>query len=156
MDRKATMMVRLLGASKIPMLGYARPKILQHTEDACEVLIPLRRRTKNHWNSMYLGALAVGADLCAGLPAFHALEQHKKNGQTMGFVFKSMKMEFLWRPDADVRFVAHDVAGLLAEVDQAAKDGERHEFLTLVEGFIEGRDEPVVRAEMEMSFRLKR
>ena len=60
-----------MGKLKIPVIGYVAPKLLELDDNTVKVKIRLRRRTKNHLNSMYFGVLAVGADLAAGAHAFY-------------------------------------------------------------------------------------
>jgi hypothetical protein len=67
----------LLGLFKIPLLFYVSPKIIEISPDSCIIKIKLRRRTKNHLNSMYFGAMAVGADVAVGLHAFYLSELKK-------------------------------------------------------------------------------
>ena len=61
----------LLGFVKIPMIRYTKPKLLMINDDDVRVKIKLRRRTKNHLNSMYFGALSVGADIAGGIQVFY-------------------------------------------------------------------------------------
>ncbi len=63
------------GLMQIPMMGYIRPKLIEISDAKVVVRVNLSRRTKNMYNSMYLGALAVGADCVAGFfPAKFMLE----------------------------------------------------------------------------------
>ena len=93
----------LLGLFKIPMLGFVRPKLIQLDEQEVHVKIKLRRRSKNHLNSMYFGALAVGADVAAGIHAFYFAEQMEKK---VALAFKGIKGEFLMRAESDITFVS--------------------------------------------------
>lgn len=95
----------LLGLFKIRMIGFVNPKVVEFNEEHLVLKIRLNRRTKNHLNSMYLGALVVGADLAAGLPiAFLARENNIK----ISLAFKNMSSEYMKRPDSDVFFVVED------------------------------------------------
>ncbi len=58
--RRANLYLNLFGFSKVPLIWLCHPKIIAIDSEHVEVRIPLRRRTKNHLNSMYFGALAVG------------------------------------------------------------------------------------------------
>ena len=69
--KKMKWMLFLLGLTKIPIIGYVKPKLIELNDEKAGVKIKLRRRSKNHLNSMYFGALAVGADVAAGLHAFY-------------------------------------------------------------------------------------
>ena len=82
----------LLGRFKIPMLGYTAPKLIELNNNKAKVKIKLKRRTKNHLNSMYFGALAVGADVAGGIHAFYFANMHNKK---VSFAFKGMSCEFI-------------------------------------------------------------
>ena len=67
---KSNLELYLFSFFKVPMLFYCRPRIVALDDEKVEIRLPLRRRTKNHLNSMYFGALAVGADVAGGFIAF--------------------------------------------------------------------------------------
>lgn len=114
--------LNLFGLTQVPMIFYCRPKIVRIDDEICWVDIPLSRRTRNHFRSMYFGALAVGADVAGGfLARHHIMKSHHK----LSLIFKSYSAEFLKRPQADVRFVCEDGAILAAMVDEANATGER-------------------------------
>jgi len=126
--------VFLLGFFKIPMLWFVRPKVISIDAEQCVVKIRLRRRTKNHVRSMYFGAMAVGADLSAGLHTFYFAGKDQKR---MHFVFKSMQCDFLKRAETDVRFISTEGSKIAEAVERARTSGERQNQ----EVMIEGRDE---------------
>ena len=72
------------------------------SRDFAKFKIRLRRRTKNHLNSMYFGALAVGADVAGGVHAFYFSEKHNLK---VSFAFKGMNAEFIMRAEADCIFI---------------------------------------------------
>ena len=90
-----------LGVFKIPLLYFVRPKLISINSNEVYVKINLRRHTKNHLNSMYFGALAVGADVAAGIHAFYFAEKHNKK---ISFSFKSMNVEFIQRAETNITF----------------------------------------------------
>lgn len=103
---------------KVALIGYLRPRLIELNEEKIVICLPLRRRSRNHLNSMYFGALSVGADLAAGLHGFyHAdLAQCK-----VSLVFKSFQAQFLRRPESDVYFVCSEgeiVKKMLQETQQ--------------------------------------
>lgn len=99
--KKINRLLWQLGVFKIKMIGFIFPKVKYFDREKVVIRVPLNRRTKNHMKSMYLGALAVGADLAAGLPiAFMAREEKVK----LSLAFKSMSSEYLKRPDSPVFF----------------------------------------------------
>lgn len=143
--------VFLLGFFKIPMLWFVRPKVVSIDEKECVVQIRLRRRTKNHVRSMYFGAMAVGADLSAGLHTFYFAE---KDQNRMHFVFKAMDCQFLKRAESDVRFVSREGDKLKECVDQARESGERQNQEVLVEG-VDNQNEVVATFRMVVSVKFK-
>lgn len=102
---KMQWMLFLLGLVKIPLIGYLKPKLVVLNDETVQVKIRFRRRSKNHLNSMYFGALAVGADVSGGIHAFYFSKKHNKK---VSFAFKSMKAEFLKRAESDVIFECNE------------------------------------------------
>lgn len=94
----------LLGIFKIPMIGYVRPQLVSIDDETVKIKINLTRKSKNHLNSMYFGALAIGADIAAGIHTFYYAE---KSNQKISFSFKDMKADFLKRAESNITFVSH-------------------------------------------------
>jgi acyl-coenzyme A thioesterase PaaI-like protein len=89
------------GRFEVPMIGYLKPEIIELSDKSIVIKIKLNRRSKNHLNSMYFGALAVGADVAGGLLAFY----HADRAQVkLSLAFKSFEAQFLRRPESDVYF----------------------------------------------------
>lgn len=105
--KQMSWLLYLLAHVKIPVMGYLRPKLLVMNDEMVQVRIKLRRRSKNHLNSMYFGALAVGADVAGGIHAFYFAKKHDKK---VSFAFKSMHATFLKRAETDVLFVCEEGA----------------------------------------------
>lgn len=112
----------LLGFFKIPMIWYVKPRLIEINEERVVAKIRLRRRTKNHLNSMYFGALAVGADVAAGIFAFYFAEML---GKKVSFAFKGINGEFLKRAESDVTFVCDQGALVQKAMDTSLETGER-------------------------------
>ena len=102
---KTNRLIRLFGLTKVPMIWYCRPKVIEHTDEKIEIRIPLKRRTKNHLGSMYFGVLAVGADITGG---FLAMDPIQESGRNIALIFKDFKADFLKRPEGDVHFICRD------------------------------------------------
>lgn len=115
-------MLFLLGFAKIPIMGFVKPKLVTLNDQEASVKIRLRRRTKNHLNSMYFGALAVGADVAAGLHAFYFAE---KMGKKVSFAFKGMNAQFLMRAESDILFVSDEGAKVSDAMNRSLESGER-------------------------------
>lgn len=107
---------------KVAMIGYVRPKLITLNEQTIVIRIPLHRRTKNHLNSMYFGALAVGADLAGG---FHGLYLADLASCKVSLAFKSFQAQFLRRPEDDVYFVCDAGEQVKAMLDETQRTRER-------------------------------
>ena len=55
------------GLTKVRLINYCRPQIVDVSNKGVTLLIPLNRRTRNHVGSMYIGVMTVGVDLVTGL-----------------------------------------------------------------------------------------
>ena len=141
----------LLGRFKIPLIGFVKPKLLVLNDDRSELSIRLRRRTKNHLDSMYFGALAVGADVTAGLFAFYHAE---KLGRKVSFAFKGMTAEFHKRAESDVRFVCDEGMVVQKCLQQSIYNEERVNHPIKVAAFDKDNEE-VASFEMIISVRIK-
>ena len=102
---KANLRLTLFSLWKIPIIFFCRPKILQQDETTTVVRIKLRRRTKNHLNSMYFGALAVGADITG---AFTAFDKAQSIGKPVSLAFKDFHADYHMRAIGDVHFTCND------------------------------------------------
>jgi acyl-coenzyme A thioesterase PaaI-like protein len=115
-------MLRLMGWFKIPMIGYVKPKLVFIDNETVKVKIRLGRRTRNHLNSMYFGALSVGADIAAGIYAFYFAEQMKSK---VSFAFKSMQADFLKRAESDIVFVCSEGKLIRDAMEKSKLSGDR-------------------------------
>ena len=107
---------------KIPLIFFVSPRVLELTDQTCRVSIPLNRRTRNHVGSLYFGALAVGADLTAGLLAFRLID---KSQFKINFLFKDFRADFLKRCEADTVFVCDSGTRITEAVKKAIESRER-------------------------------
>ena len=103
-------------------MAIVRPKIMTLDNENAVVRIKLRRRTKNHLNSMYFGALAVGADVTAGLHAFYYAEKY---GKKISFAFKGMESQFLKRAESNIFFKTQDGALMEKAILESKHSGDR-------------------------------
>lgn len=148
---RQTVLLRIFGSFKIPMIGYLSPRVIKLNEEICILRIPLARRSRNHLGSMYFGALAVGADCACGLIAFDHIKRSRK---PISFVFKNFRADFLRRPQESVDFVCRDGKKIEALVGRAVRSQERVEEIVSVKAFLADQyDEPV--ADMALTISLK-
>ncbi|MNJ86269.1 hypothetical protein D3C87_37600 [compost metagenome] len=149
--KKYGWMLRLMGIFKIPMIGYVRPRLLKIDDNDVLVRIKLRRRTKNHLKSMYFGALAVGADVTAGLHAFYFCDELNVRPS---FAFKGMKAEFIKRAETDVEFSCTEGQVIREQVVKAMQTGDRqNHWVKVTAKDLNG--EIVALFEMEISVKIK-
>ena len=151
---RATISTRWIGFTKIPLLYFARPSVVELTDEKIVVKIPLRRRTKNHLGSMYFGALAVGADVSAGLIAWRRIDE---SGVPISLVFKDIFGDFLRRPEADVHFTCTEGGEIDKLVQNAATSCEREEMPIHVIATVPSLtgNEPVARFTLTLSIKKK-
>lgn len=106
---------------RVPLLFFCSPKILT-LDNSSKVKIPLNWVTKNHYRTMYFGALCMGAELSVALPL---LEQMFLKKRKVNFIFKDFKADFLKRADTDVVFEFSEVQSILNLVDNCEKQNTR-------------------------------
>jgi hypothetical protein len=147
-----TSLVRLFGWIKVPLIGYVRPKVLEVNPACMRMMIPLRRRSRNHLNSMYMGALMIGADVASG---YYAAKLIYEKGYKIDFLFRTASARFLKRPEGDVVFTCTQGREIEELVEKAQLSGERVEALLTILATVPSLSEDVV-AEMEMVLSLKR
>lgn len=98
---KETLGIWTFGLLKIPLVWWLKPRVMELDNFHCVLMMPLRRRTKNHVGSMYFGAICIGAELAPGALTIHLFKQQKTK---FSFVFKAFHAEFIQRCEADVYF----------------------------------------------------
>jgi hypothetical protein len=134
------------------MIGHLRPKIILLNEREIAIKLALNRRSKNHLNSMYFGALAVGADLAGGLHGFYLAHLAKLN---VSLAFKSFEAQFLRRPEADVYFVSTMGDTVQDMITLSASSGERINRKISIKGYINYPIKPELIAEFQLELSLK-
>lgn len=147
---KARLGLKAFGFFKVPMIYWSRARLTELTDERCVVTIPLARRTRNHLNSMYFGALAVGADCAGGLLAFQWI---RRIDPRVSLVFKDFRAEFLRRPEGDVTFTSEDGERMRMLIEKAVATGERHHDTVHVVARCPDRsgDEPVADFRLTIS-----
>ena len=120
---KENLRLKAFGLLNVPMLAFASPKLVKLTDEEAVVRLPLNWRTiRRDLGSMYLGALAVGADVAAGIMAF---ERQARSGAKYSLVFKSLDSQFLKRPESDVLFRCADGPKIDEMLRETSRTGER-------------------------------
>ncbi len=119
---RETLALRAWAFTKIRLISYVRPRVVDLTGERCEIVVPLSRRTRNHLRSMYFGALCTGADAAAALAALRA---SRKAGGRVAVIFKDMQAEFVKRAEADVHFACEQGREISELIEKADVSGER-------------------------------
>ena len=152
---RETARLRLFGLLKIPVIFFVGPKVVELDDRHCVIEIPLNRRTRNHYRSMYFGVLAAGADLGAGLLAQFLIEKHAAD--KVGILFKDFKADFLKRCEGDTRFICEEGEKIREAISQAVKTGERQNLPVRVYATVPSRSgsEPVAEFVLTLSLKAK-
>jgi acyl-coenzyme A thioesterase PaaI-like protein len=148
---RETALVRLISL-KIPVLFFLGPRVARLDEEVCEVVIPLRWRSRNHVGVMYVGALCAGADLASGL---HAARLIFGGHREVVLLFSDLKAEFLKRADGDVVFRSRQGREVAEAVRRADETGERVTLPIEVVATVPDRhgEEPVARFTMGLTLK---
>ncbi|SVA52088.1 uncharacterized protein METZ01_LOCUS104942 [marine metagenome] len=140
--------------SKVRLINYCRPQIVDVSEKGVTLLIPLNRRTRNHVKSMYIGVMTVGVDLVTGFTAMLKIRESKRN---VILIFKDMKANFLKRAEGDVHYICNEGKKIAQAVDQTLKTGERVNLLVPVTATVPEKfgDEPIAEFTITLSLKEK-
>lgn len=150
---KESLKVRAWSFVNVFFLWLAAPKVLELSEDRCRILIPLNWRTRRRdIKAMYLGTLCMGADVAAGLIAFHTVQ---KRGLRISFIFKDITGQFLKRAEGDVVFTNTSGALIQVLIRRAMETGERQEATVNVVATVPSKlgDEPVATFALTLSIK---
>lgn len=137
---------------KVAMIGYLKPRLITVTDEQLVVRMPLNRRSRNHLNSMYFGALCVGADLAGG---FHGFYHADKANCKVRLAFKSFKAQFLKRPESDVYFVSNDGNIVKQMIGESAATGERINKMISIKAYTDYLNQPEEVADFILELSLK-
>ena len=151
--QKLNFYLRIISFWKIPLLFYCRPKIIFLDSNSVKFRIKLNRRVKNHLGSMYLGALAVGADIASGYFAFHYLQKHKKS---ISLIFKDFHADFYRRSMGDVVFTCDMGEEIKVLIDKSLQSTERVNLPVIVRASVPTiSDETVAKFTLTLSVKTK-
>jgi acyl-coenzyme A thioesterase PaaI-like protein len=152
---RETAKLRLFGLLKIPVIFFVGPKVIELDEQHCVIEIPLNRRTRNHYKSMYFGVLAAGADLGAGLLAQFLIEKHA--GGKVGILFKDFKADFLKRCEGNTQFICEEGEKIRQAITDAIETRERQNIPVRVFATVPSRSgtEPVAEFVLTLSLKVK-
>lgn len=119
---KQTAFLRAFTWWNIPLIWWVRPSVIEAGKNKTVVQIKLGRRTRNHLNTMYFGAIVIGSELVVALRAVQAIVASK---QKVDFVFKDFSIQCLKRAEGDVHFICEQGEDVEALVHKTIASGER-------------------------------
>lgn len=148
---RLTLLIKLFSWWKIPLLAYVRPSVVELSDSVAVVRLKLGRRSKNHANSMYFGALAMGAELSIAVSAVSEMASNKK---FTNLLFKRFECEFLRRADGDTYFVCTQPSEVKALLEQCRRTHERVEGIFQGFAYVDQKTkEPVMKYQLTLSFK---
>jgi hypothetical protein len=141
-----------IGISTMPMMRYVRPKLIEYTTERVVVRIDVSRRSKNGFNSLFLGAFAAGGDCVAG--AFPMKFMYDTGHRTIPLV-KSASSEYYKRVSTYALFTCTQGKELYEVCNEVVASGERRDITVhvIVTAPAEFGDEPVARISQLMSIK---
>jgi acyl-coenzyme A thioesterase PaaI-like protein len=152
-EMKQTAFVRLFGFTKVPLIWFIRPSVIQLDDKITKVKIPFKRRNKNHLGSVYFGVLCAAADVAGGVVAMKHITD---SGRKVSLAFKDFKAEFHKRAEGDTLFVNTQGEEIKKFVESVIESGERENMTVLVEAFTEQMgDEPVATFNLTLSLKCR-
>ena len=151
-----TMKVRAWAVAKVPLLFVAKPTVVELTDDQVVISLPFIRSNKNHLNSLYFGALCIGADAAGGLIAMRALEKVKRGKGSL--IFKDFKANFLKRAEGETFFTCKDGQAIREAVLETEASFERVELPVHVVATVPSQfgEMPVAEFVLTLSLKVRR
>lgn len=149
-----TLALRAFAFKNIPLIFLVRPSVLKLDKEECEIKIPLNFITKNHLNSMYFGALSIGADIVGGLLTMHLIRQSSHKIQ---MVFKDVRANFIRRPEAEVHFSCKEGRAIQRQILKTLQTQQRtHQKLKIIATTPSlSKNKPVAEFELTLSLKAK-
>ena len=152
---KHTLFVRAFAIAKVPLLAFTRPRVVRMNDDETVLALPFVKINKNHLNSMYFGALCIGAEATGGVMAMRLLQKLKRGKGSL--IFKDFNAKFLKRAEGETYFTCKDGAAIRAAVARAAESFERIEIPVRIVATVPKKfgDEPVAEFVLTLSLKVK-
>lgn len=100
-----TIRIRWWSFWNVPLLYTTKPWVTELDDNKAILSIKLKRQTRNHFHSLYMGVLVAGADLASGLLAMTLVKQ---SGHHLSIIFKDLNANFIKRAESRTIFVCED------------------------------------------------
>lgn len=112
----------LFAITKVPMIFFSRPRIVNIDNKESRIVLPFKRRNRNHVGSMYIGTLTIGADLCVGLLAMQHIRQINPK---IVVIFKDLSCEYLKKAMGPTEFICLQGEDIATLVKKSSETGQR-------------------------------
>jgi len=151
---KHTAFVRLFGLTKVPLIWFIRPSVIELGSINTVIKVPFKRKNKNHLGSMYFGVLCTAADIAGGVAAMKHINE---SGEKVSLSFKDFKAEFHKRAEGDTFFTNTQGAEIKEFISSVIKSGERENMTVDVVATTPSKmgDEPVATFQLTLSCKKK-
>lgn len=150
---KDNLFLLLYAWTKIPLIGFVGPRVIESSNQRTELKVPLNYKTKNHLGAMYFGALAVGSELCIAMLAVKKIEE---SGERIDFLFKDYKANFLKRAEGDVHFICEQANVVVEQIEAAKISEERINRTMTAYAIVPSVSQTERVAEFELTLSVKR
>lgn len=150
---KENLFLTLYAWTKIPLIGFVSPKVLEANNQRTVLKVSLNFRTKNHLGVMYFGALAVGSELSVAMLAVKLIEE---SGEKIDFLFKDYKANFLKRAEGDVHFICDEAQVVVDQINEAKTSEERINRTMKAYAIVPSVSQTERVAEFELTLSVKR
>jgi len=148
-NAKLSLYINLFSWFKIPLLAYVRPKVIKLDDKESVVRVKLNKRSRNHLNVMYFGALAMGAELSVALMTVNKIQE---SGKRIDFLFKDFQANFLKRADKHVFFCCPEADKVNDLMKESFKTADRLEGTYKGFAYVdEATREPVMEYSLTLS-----
>ena len=153
-DLKQTAFVRLFGLTKVPLIWFIRPSVVELGEKRSVIKVPFKRKNKNHLGSLYFGVLCAAADVAGGLTAMKHIND---SGKKVSLAFKDFNAEFLKRAEGDTLFTNTQGEEIKTFVEEVIRSGERMNMPVHVVATTPSKfgDEPVATFTLTLSLKCR-
>lgn len=150
---KNNLFLSLYAWTKIPLIGFTGPRVLEADDSRTVLKVPLNWRTKNHLGAMYFGALAIGAELSIAMLAVRKIQE---SGERIDFLFKDFKASFLKRAEGDVHFICEQARTVVEQINEAKTSEERINRTMVAYAIVPSVSTTERVAEFELTLSVKR
>ena len=122
-DKVDTILINIWCFINIRLISFVGVRIVKADESGTIVRLKVNRKTKNHLNSMYMGAQIIGAEIG---PIFYAIKYCELRGYQINSEYKDVKASFMKKTRGKyVYFHFEDTKRISDILEECSKVNER-------------------------------